>query len=128
MNATPAVPDPTGSELAILQVLWQRGPSTVREVWSGLGEKSGYTTVLKLMQIMLEKRLVTRDERETSHVYASAIPKEKTQRRAVSNFIDKVFEGSASELVLRALSDRPLGPKELKAIRALLAQKEKDSQ
>lgn len=120
-----ARPDPTESELAILQVLWRRGPSSVREVWSELGEKSGYTTVLKFLQIMREKGLVRRDERALSHIYAAAVAKDRTQERAVSRLIDRVFGGSTSQLVLRALSAKPISADELKELRALLADQER---
>jgi len=125
MPRKPARPDPTESELAILQVLWRRGPSSVREVWSELGEKSGYTTVLKFLQIMREKGLVRRDERALSHIYAAAVAKDRTQERAVSRLIDRVFGGSTSQLVLRALSAKPISADELKELRALLADQER---
>jgi len=119
-----APPEPTESELALLQVLWRRGPSSVREVWSELGEKSGYTTVLKFLQIMLKKGLVRRDEREQSHVYEAAVAEHPTQERAVGRLIDRVFGGSTSELVLRALSAKPLSSDELKELRTLLEKNE----
>ena len=125
MPRKPARPDPTESELAILQVLWRRGPSSVREVWSELGEKSGYTTVLKFLQIMREKGLVRRDERALSHIYAAAVAQDRTQERAVSRLIDRVFGGSTSQLVLRALSAKPISADELKELRALLADQER---
>ncbi len=120
-----ARPDPTQSELAILQVLWRRGPSSVRDVWSELGEESGYTTILKFLQIMLEKGLVRRDARAQSHIYEAAVAEDHTQERAVTRLIDRVFGGSTSQLVLRALSAKPLTPGELKHLRAFLAEKEK---
>jgi BlaI family transcriptional regulator, penicillinase repressor len=119
-----ARPDPTESELEILQVLWRRGPSSVREIWNELGQKSGYTTVLKFLQIMLEKGLVRRDERELTHVYKAAVGEDFTQTRAVTRLIDRAFGGSTSQLVLRALSAKPLSDQELKELRALLAEKE----
>jgi predicted transcriptional regulator len=118
-------PYPTDSELAILQVLWRRGPSSVREVWDELGQKSGYTTVLKLMQIMLEKKLVRRDDREFTHVYEAAATREETEQHLVGELIDRAFSGSASKLMLRALAAKPVSSDELKAIRELLAQAEK---
>jgi predicted transcriptional regulator len=119
------LPYPTDSELAILQVLWRRGPSSVREVWEELGQKSGYTTVLKLMQIMREKQLVRRDDRELTHVYEAAVTREKTEQHLVGELIDRAFSGSASKLMLRALTAKPVSSDELKAIRDLLAQAEK---
>ena len=115
-------PLPTDAELGILQVLWRRGPSTVREV---LGELSaerpvGYTTVLKLLQIMHDKGLVERDESERSHRYRSAVAEQVTQRRLVGDLIDRGFEGSAGRLVLRALSARKATQEELTEIRRLL--------
>lgn len=119
------LPDPTEAELAILHVLWRRGPSTVREVWHELGEKSGYTTVLKFLQIMRDKGLVRRDDRAASHVYAAAAAEADTKRRLVGRLMDRVFGGSATELVMGALAARPVSPDELKAIRQLIADAEK---
>src|SRR5687768_6138969 len=99
-------PRPTEAELAILQVLWDRGPSTVRDVTDALqaDRGTGYTTTLKLMQIMAEKGLVTRDESQRSHIYQVAVPREQTQRALVSNLLKTAFGGSTSQLVLQALS------------------------
>ena len=119
------LPNPTDSELAILQILWRRGPSSVREIWKELGEKSGYTTVLKFLQIMFEKRLVRRDDRQQTHIYEAAAAKTKTQERLMTGVIDRVFGGSTGELVLRALSAKKVSDEELSAIRALLAEEEK---
>ena len=115
-------PKPTDSELEILTVLWSRGPSTVREVHKVIAARkpTQYTTVLKLMQIMAEKGHLLRDERTKSHVYRAAYREEPTQRRLVRDFIDKAFDGSASRLVLSALSTKPATKKELDEIRALL--------
>ena len=115
-------PKPTESELAILRVLWQRGPSTVRNVKDTLSvdKPTGYTTVLKLMQIMHGKGLLDRDESQRSHVYRPAVPAEKTQRQLVSDLIDRAFEGSARKLVMQALSSQQASPEELKKIRSLL--------
>ena len=117
-----APPLPTDAELGILQVLWRRGPSTVREVLGELGRERpvGYTTVLKLLQIMHEKGLVERDESERSHRYRAAVAEQATQRRLVGDLIDRGFEGSAGRLVLRALSARRATPEELSEIRRLL--------
>src|SRR5579872_4545438 len=95
-------PKPTEAELAILRVLWQRGPSTVRQVHGALNavKKTGYTTVLKFLQIMTEKGLVNRDESPYAHVYQAGIPQEETQRTLVTDLLDRAFEGSMSGLVM----------------------------
>src|SRR5947209_4788112 len=85
---------PTAAELAILGVLWRRGPSTVRQVQAGLGRDVGYTTVLKLMQIMFDKRLVGRDESQRTHVYRARLPQQQTQKQLVADLLDRVFGGS----------------------------------
>jgi len=115
-------PQPTNAELEILRVLWRTGPCTVREVHEGLPrERSvGYTTILKLLQIMAEKGLVTRDESARSHIYAPAVTEATTQRRLVSDLLDRAFEGSAMGLVMQALAARPASPEELRQIRALI--------
>jgi len=115
-------PKPTEAELAILRVLWQRGPSTVRQVHEALNavRKTGYTTILKFMQIMHEKRLVTRDEKPYAHVYEARLPREQVQRTLVADLLDRAFEGSMSGLVLRALSTRKATPDELSEIRKIL--------
>ena len=106
----------------MLRVLWQRGPSTVRGVWEQLSatQQTGYTTVLKTMQIMLAKSLVERDEADRSHVYRPAIRQEETQRQLVSYLLERVFAGSARKLVLQALSVKKASPAELAAIRKML--------
>ncbi len=116
-------PLPTEGELELLRVLWARGPSTVREVLDALGPQRGvgYTTILKLLQIMHGKGLVVRDEDARSHVYAAALPEEDTQRRLVSDLVQRAFGGSAAKLVLNALSGPPATPEERAEIRALLA-------
>ena len=111
---------PTDSELAILRVLWTRGPSTVRQVAEALGRETGYTTVLKLMQIMTEKELVVRDESERTHVYQAAYTEDQTQRQLVSDLLDRAFDGSAAKLVLQALSSNTTSAQELEEIRKLL--------
>jgi BlaI family penicillinase repressor len=115
-------PDPTRAELEILQVLWLSGTASVRQVWEALGSKGSYTTVLKLLQVMLDKGLVTRDEAKLSHIYAAAVDQTINQERMVSGLIDRAFGGSVSELILRALSAKPASAKELETIRALLAE------
>jgi predicted transcriptional regulator len=115
-------PRPTDAELEILRVLWRRGPSTVRRVHDELGESRsvGYTTALKLLQIMAEKRLVTRDESQRSHVYSANVGEEETQGRLVGDLLDKAFGGSAAKLVMRALSDKAASPEEISQIRRML--------
>lgn len=122
-------PRPTEAELSILRVLWRRGPSTVRQVHEELAQKgsTGYTTVLKLLQIMTEKGLVERDDSERAHVYAARRPEEQTLGQLVGDLLDRAFEGSASRLVLRALASRPASPEELAEIRRLLDELEGDS-
>ena len=116
---------PTKGELAILHVLWQRGPSTVREVHESLrrADPVGYTTILKLLQIMTEKGLVTRDVSARSHVYAAATSETTTQGDMVSDLVERVFGGSRVGLVLHALSTTPTTAPELEQIRKLLDQK-----
>lgn len=122
-------PKPTEAELAILGVLWQRGPSTVRQVHEALNavKKTGYTTVLKFMQIMHEKGLVNRDETPYAHVYEARLPQEKAQRTLVADLLDRAFEGSVSRLVLHALSTRKTTPEELSEIRKILKEHERGS-
>ena len=120
---TPDVPWPTKAELDILQVLWDRGPSTVRDVHEALyGEDgAGYTTALKLMQIMHGKGLVERDDSQRAHIYRAAISKQRTQKRYIADIVDRLFNGSPSQLVLHALGSQPSASREeLKEIRALL--------
>ena len=116
----PALPRPTDAELAILRVLWQRGPSTVRQVLEATGEETGYTTVLKFLQIMTEKGLVTRDDAERTHVYQASLPEASTQRQLIADLLERAFSGSASKLVLQALSAKKASTQELKEIRKLL--------
>jgi len=126
-RGTAVTPRPTDAELAILNVLWQRGPSTVRDVHQELStsQGSGYTTVLKLLQIMTEKGLVVRDESQRAHVYATRLSERRTQRQLLGDLVDRAFGGSSAKLVLHALSDRPASSQELRNIRALLDQLEK---
>jgi len=113
---------PTASELEILRVLWTRGPSTVREVYEALREQKslGYTTVLKLLQIMTAKGTVRRNEEQRAHVYEACQPAEETKRQLVGDVLHRVFEGSASELMLHALEGRRTSKKELDELRRLL--------
>ena len=115
-------PRPTDAELDILRVLWERGPSTVRQVHEELSEArdTGYTTTLKLMQIMAEKGLVTRDESARTHIYAARASQEHTQRQLLNDLVRRAFGGSAAELVLRALSTHRTSDSELREIRKLI--------
>ena len=115
-------PIPSNAELEILRILWRRGPSTVRDVHDELKRDRdvGYTTVLKTMQVMAEKKIVTRDESERSHVYAPAVEEKSVKRRLVSELLDKAFDGSAAQLVMQALSDKRASPEDLRKIRKLL--------
>ena len=130
----PIPPRPTDAELAILRVLWQRGPSTVRQVHDVLGRDrtTAYTTALKLLQIMTEKGLVSRDERERTHVYHARVSEDQTQRQLVRDLLDRAFGGSSSKLVMQALAARRASADELTEIRRLLdgrqpAQKDTDN-
>ena len=113
-------PLPTDAEIAILAVLWRHGASTVREVHEALGKDSGYTTTLKLMQLMFEKRLVVRNERYRSHLYEARAPKEHTQRQIAGDLMKRAFDGSAKSLVLGALAAEPASTNDLDEIRSLL--------
>jgi BlaI family transcriptional regulator, penicillinase repressor len=116
------VPRPTDSELEILHVLWKRGPCTVREVHAVLSKTKpmGYTTVLKLMQIMAEKGIVRRNEDQRAHVYQASAPRQETQRHMVGEMLDRVFGGSASQLVMQALATKKASSGELAQIRRML--------
>jgi|HubBroStandDraft_6_1064221.scaffolds.fasta_scaffold2240970_1 predicted transcriptional regulator len=113
---------PTDAELAILRVLWDEGPATVRQVHEAMaGDRdTGYTTTLKLMQIMAEKGLVTRNESSRTHIYAARASRDRTQRQLVNDLIDRAFGGSAAALVLQALSAQPTSEEELGEIRRLI--------
>jgi BlaI family transcriptional regulator, penicillinase repressor len=115
-------PRPTEAELAILTVLWERGPSTVRQVHEALADmrETGYTTTLKLMQIMAEKGLVKRDETARTHVYSAVAGAEQTQRVLVKDLVDRAFGGSAAALVLQALSSDGTSDEELREIRKMI--------
>ena len=120
-------PHPTDAQLAILSVLWDQGPRTVRQVHEALPEevRRGYTTTLKLMQIMAEKGLVVRDERERSHIYSAVVDENETKGQLVDELMHKAFGGSAAQLVMRALSEQRASEEELAEIRALLARIER---
>lgn len=121
-------PRPTDAELSILRVLWRRGASTVRDVHEELSRENatGYTTILKLLQIMTEKGLVVRDESQRAHVYESAYGEQRTQRQLLTDLVDRAFDGSAAKLVVQALSGRKASAAELDEIRSLLAEMEGD--
>lgn len=113
---------PTDRELTILRILWDKGPSTVRDVNETMNEdeNTGYTTTLKLMQIMAEKGLVLRDNSQFKHVYRPALTEEKAQKQLVGDLLDRAFSGSAEKLVMRALSAKKVSAKELASIRTML--------
>jgi BlaI family penicillinase repressor len=119
-NAPP--PRPTDAELAILRVLWERGPSTVRQVHDVLSRDrpAAYTTALKLLQIMTEKGLVRRDNTDRTHIYHARLSQEQTQRQLIRDLLDRAFGGSASKLVMQALAARRASPEELGEIRKLI--------
>jgi predicted transcriptional regulator len=113
------IPRPTDAELAILRILWDRGPSTVRHVHEILGRErpAAYTTALKLLQIMIEKGLVERDERDRTHIYRAKLSEETTQRQLVRDLVDRAFGGSSMKLVMQALATRRASADELRDIR-----------
>ena len=113
---------PTDRELTILQILWDKGPCTVRQVNEAMNkdEDTGYTTTLKLMQIMTEKGLLHRDDSQFKHIYKPAITEEKTQKQLVGDLLERAFSGSAEKLVMRALSAKKVSEKELAGIRKML--------
>ena len=115
-------PRPTDRELTILRILWDTGPSTVRQVNEAMSEyeETGYTTTLKFMQIMAEKGLLVRDESQRQHVYKPAFTEERTQKQLVGDLLERAFSGSAEKLVMRALSAKKVSAKELAKIRKLL--------
>jgi predicted transcriptional regulator len=121
------LPRPTDAELEILRVLWDLGPSTVRDVHTTLERRReiGYTTVLKLMQIMGAKGLVERDETARAHVYKARVAQEQTQRQMVGHLIDRAFGGSAAKLMMQALSGRKASAEEVAQMRQMLTDFEK---
>jgi len=125
----PRLPRPTDSELAILRVLWDRGPSTVRAVHEALvgARETGYTTTLKLMQIMATKGLVKRNESERTHVYTARLTQDQTQRQLVADLVQRAFGGSAAALMQQALSAQPASPDDLKKIQQLIDDYKKGS-
>jgi predicted transcriptional regulator len=119
---TRPLPRPTDTELTILRVLWENGSATVRQVHEALAgaRDTGYTTTLKLMQIMAEKGLVTRDESTRTHVYAARLTRDETQRQLVSDLVDRAFGGSAAALVMQALTAHSTSAEELKEIEEVI--------
>jgi len=115
-----SVAKPTESELGILRVLWARGPSTVRAVHEALAGSTGYTTVLKLMQIMAEKGLVERNEDERAHVYSAKLAREHTQRQLLGDLLTRAFDGSAARMMMQWLSSNSASREELAELRRLL--------
>jgi predicted transcriptional regulator len=115
---------PTDAELAILRILWSRGPSTVRDVAVAMEREGAYTTVLKLLQIMTEKQLVRRNESARTHIYEAAHSEEQMQQHLVTDLLDRAFDGSAATLVMRALSAKKTSAKDLADIRKLLKSKQ----
>ena len=113
-------PKPTDAELNILQVLWKTGAATVKQVQQKLGGDTGYTTVLKFLQIMTEKGLVRRDESERAHVYRATLSEDETQRQLVSGLLRRAFGGSTSRLVLQALASKKTSANDLAEIRRLI--------
>src|SRR6185437_16445765 len=124
-----ALPRPTEAELEILQVLWEQGACTVRDVHEILHQRdgTGYTTALKQLQIMFDKGLVERDESQRAHVYRAVLSKERTQKKFLSDMLQRVFDGSPSRLVLQALGDHKASHEELQKIRALLNRLDRDA-
>jgi len=118
----PPVPRPTDAELSILRVLWERGPSTVRQVHEILLRErpTAYTTALKLLQIMTDKGLVRRDETDRSHIYHPRLSEDQTQRQLVRDLLDRAFGGSSSKLVMQALATKRASAEELGEIRRLI--------
>lgn len=129
MRRDRGLPRPTEAELEILQVLWEQGACTVRDVHEVLHRRdgTGYTTALKLLQIMHEKGLVVRDDSQRAHVFRAAVSKEKTQKRFLAELVQRLFEGSPSQLVLHALGSQRASREELREIRALLNRLDKGS-
>ena len=128
-NSNDKITEPTKSELEILQVLWQKGPSTVRLVNDTLNEMKRavqYTSTLKLMQIMAEKGMLTRDESSMKHIYHPAIEEKKTKSALLDRFVDSMYNGSASSLVMQLLGNKKTSKEELQQIKDLLAQLDKE--
>ena len=125
--AKKSAPRPTDAELEILNVLWEHGPATVRQVHDALGHEraTGYTTTLKLMQIMTDKGLLSRNESQRAHVYQATLPREKTLMELTRDLLDRAFGGSAERLVMHALRAKKVSPKELDRVRKILDESER---
>lgn len=124
-KSSPVPSEPTRSELEILQVLWRNGPSTVRTVNDVLNKEKrevNYTTTLKLMQIMFEKGLLTRDDSQMKHVYAAAQEEGQVKNLLLERFVDNLYEGSAANLLMQLLGNKKTSKKELDAIKTLIDQ------
>jgi predicted transcriptional regulator len=121
------LPRATEAELAILCVLWKEGPSTVKKVHEMLGAETGYTTVLKMLQMMTEKGLVLRNESQRAHVYQAKYSEKETQAELLNGFLHKAFRGSTAQLVVQALSSKRATPAELAEIRKLVEQLSKET-
>ncbi len=124
----PEKPQPTGSELEILNVLWKKGPCTVRQVFDELSQHRdvGYTTVLKLMQLMNEKGLTSRDESQRSHIYRARIRETPVKKKLVADLLSRAFGGSATSLIMHALSAQRASAEDIAEIRQMLDEMEKD--
>jgi BlaI family penicillinase repressor len=124
-KSSTSLPRPTESELELLRILWEKEPATVREIYEALNlqRPSGYTTVLKMLQIMTAKGLVVRDEANRAHVYRAAISQDETQNEILKDLSVRLFSGSAAQLALHALAMEPASADELEAIRALIDRK-----
>ena len=129
-KAFPSIPRPTEAELELLRILWEKEPATVREIYDTLNHErpSGYTTVLKLLQIMTTKGLVLRDEANRAHVYRAAISQDDMQSKIIKDLSMRLFSGSAAQLALHALAMEPASQSELEEIRALIERKKSGPQ
>ncbi len=121
------IPKPTDAELGILNVLWRRGALTVKEIHEVMGEETGYTTTLKLLQIMTEKGLVVRNESQRAHVYQARCTETETQRQLLTGLLNKAFSGSTSQLVMQALASKRATAAELAEIKKLIERLAKES-
>ena len=120
-------PQPTDGELEVLRFLWENGPSTVKQAHEAVNKTKpvGYTTTLKVMQVMHERGLLVRDDSKYRHIYTPALPEEKTQGQLLTDFLDKAFSGSAEKLVMQLLSAKKLSAKERSKIRKMINETER---
>lgn len=123
----PSLPRPTESELELLGILWEKGPATVRDLHQEIGARRGigYTSVLKLLQIMTEKGLVEREEAGKAHIYRPAASQQETQNQMLRDMSERLFAGSAAQLALHALALEPVSDREMEELRNLIAKKRK---